>query len=425
MPISTLTATSHIMKIAYCVSHFPYQSETYLLNQLKELIDDGHDVTIFSWGRMDNYPRHALLEEYNLLSKTIERPFIPRNTFKRVSKAIGLFLQHFPKSLPLLLTLNIFKYGKYAANLQFFYDAVPFVQERDFDIVHCQFGPNGIKALNFREISLLKGALITSLHGFDVNDKEFLSWPSHYSRKGLYRDLNKVCQIFTVSSRFTKNTAINLNISPNKIKVLPVGLDTKKFKRKKPTHTEPRGLVLLTVARLVAFKGLNYSIEAVGQLVQEFPELTYHILGEGIQRNELEEQIKTSRLENNIFLHGAVTQEQALEHYNQADIFILPGIVASDGEVETQGLVVQEAQSMSLPVVITDAGGLPEGIIDGTTGFVVPQRDVKSLKDKIRLLLNDAGLREQMGKAGRVFVLRNYDNKIMHQKLMELYSKLL
>lgn len=413
------------MRIAYCVSHFPYQSETYLLNQLKGLIDDGHDVVIFSWGRLYNYPKHALLDEYDLLSKTIERPFIPKNIFKRIVKAISLFLQHFPKSLPLLKALNFFKYGKYAANLQFFYDAVPFIQEREFDIVHCQFGPNGIKALNFRDIGLLKGALITSLHGFDVNDKDFLSWPSHYSRRGLYQDLNKACKIFTVSSCFTKGTAINLKISPNKIEVLPVGLDTDKFKRANTTQTTSRGPVLLTVARLVAFKGLNYSIEAAGQLVQEFPELEYHILGEGIQRYELEEQIKTLKLEDNVFLHGAVTQEQALEYYSQADLFILSGIVSNDGEVETQGLVVQEAQSMSLPVVITDAGGLPEGIINGTTGFVVPQRDVESLTEKIRLLLSDAGLREQMGEAGRAFVVDNYDNKVIHQKLMQLYSKLL
>ncbi|WP_266204121.1 glycosyltransferase [Pontibacter kalidii] len=412
------------LKIAYCVGHFPYQSETYLLNQLKELLDEGHEVTIFSWGKTDVMPMHSLLMEYDLLSKTIERPHIPKNLLKRVIKAIYLLLQHLPNCSPLLRTLNFPKYGKYAANLQFFYDAVPFLGKGRFDIVHCQFGPNGIKAVNFREVGLLRGKLITSFHGFDVNDKDFLSWPTHYSRKGLYRDLIPQCDAFTVSSVFTRKTVETLGIPSNKITVLPVGLDTDKFrKQRSPSNTASPTVV--TVARLVPFKGLEYSIAAIKVLQSTYPDIAYHIVGEGVLREQLEEQIRELQLQGHVFLHGAATQEQVLDFYDRAQVFVLAGIVAEDGEVETQGLAVQEAQSMELPVVVSDAGGLPEGLIDGVSGFVVPQGNVQAIAAKLDILLRDAGLRAKMGQAGREYVKQNFDNKVQHRKLMQLYRKVM
>ncbi len=412
------------LRIAYCVSHFPYQSETYLLNQLKELIDDGHKVTIFSWGRPANYPKHALVEEYGLIDRTIERPSIPQNRFLRFVKALYLLLKNVSHCFPLLKSLNFLKYGQYAANLQFFYDTVPFIRQREFDIVHCQFGPNGIKAVNFRELGLLKGKLITSFHGFDVNDREFLSWPSHYSRKGLYRDLIPQCEAFTVSSSFTMSTAEALGIPPEKIVVLPVGLDTGKFKKQGISGSSAKP-ILLTIARLVPFKGLKYSVEAVKILQQSHTSLEYHIVGEGVLRRELEEQIKKLQLEEHVFLHGAVPQEEVIRYYSLAQVFILAGIVAEDGEVETQGLAVQEAQSMELPVVVSNAGGLPEGVIDGATGFIVPQKNVMAIVEKVDLLLRNPELMSKMGEAGRKYVEEHFDNKVQHRKLMQLYQEVM
>jgi colanic acid/amylovoran biosynthesis glycosyltransferase len=412
------------LKIAYCVGHFPYQSETYLLNQLKELLDEGHEVTIFSWGKTDVMPMHALLMEYDLLSKTIERPHIPKNLLKRVLKATYLLLQHLPNCFPLLKTLNFSKYGKYAANLQFFYDAVPFLGKGRFDIVHCQFGPNGIKAVNFREIGLLRGRLITSFHGFDVNDKDFLSWPTHYSRKGLYRDLIPQCDAFTVSSAFTRRTVEALGIPSNKITVLPVGLDTDKFRKQEMLSNTTRPTIV-TVARLIAAKGLTYSIAAIKILQDKYPDIQYNIVGEGALREQLQEQVRSLQLQGHVFLLGAATQEQVLDFYDDAQVFVLAGIVAEDGEVETQGLAVQEAQSMELPVVVSDAGGLPEGVIDGVTGFVVPQGNAQAIAAKLDILLSNAGLRSKMGQAGREFVVENFDNKVQHRKLMQLYRKVM
>lgn len=412
------------LNIAYSISFFPALTETYLLNQLASLFDDGHDVSIFSTGTPpEEYVHHAIIAQYNMFSRVVYRPHIPKNRINRILKALYLLLRNYPDIKYLLPTLNFFKYGMYAFNLQFFYDTIPFLKQKQFDVVHCHFGPNAIKALNFREIGLLQGKLITSFHGYDVNHHEYLSWKTHASRKGLYRELIKECRTFTVNSLYTKHKALTLNIPEQYIVYLPVGLDTKKFepflKHDKESKTKP---IILTVARLTEFKGLEYSIKAIAALVPLFPALEYHILGEGELRSQLEETIDGLNLKKHVFIHGASTQEKVLEYYNKAHIFVLAGIQAQNGEIEAQGLVVQEAQSMELPLVVTDAGGIPEGMLTDVSGFVVPQKNSEAIAEKVHFLLQNPEVRRNMGQAGRAYVKENFDNNVLHKRLMALYT---
>ncbi|MFD2246070.1 glycosyltransferase [Pontibacter ruber] len=413
------------LKIAYCLSFFPALSETWLFNQLADLMDDGHEVTIFSIGQPEDYTRHHIIEKYDMLFKTVYRPHIPRSKVLRVLKAAYLVGKNIENAIPLLKTLNVFKYGMYALNLQFFYDAVPFLKKKDFDIVHCHFGPNGIKAVNFREVGLLRGKLITSFHGYDVNKQDYLDWPSHYGRKGLYKDLINVCDLFTVNSNYIGRKAELLSIPPEKIALLPEGLHTDNFVKDEQIRQSCSRRIVLTVARLTEFKGIKYSIQAVANLIGEYPDLEYHILGDGEQHEEMKELVAALNLQDQVYLHGASTQEKVREYFNLAQVFVLSGVVAADGEVEAQGLVIQEAQSMELPVITSDAGGAPEGLIDGETGFVLPAGDVAALTEKLRLLLNDPELRETMGKAGRAYVQQHFDQRILHQRLLELYFHVL
>lgn len=87
-----------------------------------------------------------------------------------------------------------------------------------------------------------------------------------------------------------------------------------------------------------------------------------------------------------------------LEYYNKAHVFVLAGIQAQNGEIEAQGLVVQEAQSMELPLVVTDAGGIPEGMLPGVSGFVVPQKDPMAIAEKVRFLLENPDVRRSSVK---------------------------
>jgi colanic acid/amylovoran biosynthesis glycosyltransferase len=107
---------------------------------------------------------------------------------------------------------------------------------------------------------------------------------------------------------------------------------------------------------------------------------------------------------------------------NAADLFLFPGIIDKNGRCEAQGLVVQEAQAMKLPVIVSNVGGMKEGIVDNKTGFVVKENDINGFVEKLEFLINNSNKKEAMGEAARAFVVKNYDSTILGEQLLYLYT---
>ncbi|WP_209332801.1 glycosyltransferase [Lunatimonas salinarum] len=179
------------------------------------------------------------------------------------------------------------------------------------------------------------------------------------------------------------------------------------------------------MARLVEKKGLYYAISAFHLLMELYPNIRYDIVGEGELMVPLKELVADLGLKDRVIFHGARTKVNIIEFYRNADIFVLPSITGSDGNSEGQGLVLQEAQAMQLPVVATLHNGIPEGVIDEITGYLVPERDIEALKTKMKYLIDNENVRRTMGKNGREYVLRNFDNAVLGEKLELIYSEIL
>jgi colanic acid/amylovoran biosynthesis glycosyltransferase len=221
-----------------------------------------------------------------------------------------------------------------------------------------------------------------------------------------------------------KAKIIKLGFPEERIKTIPIGVDLidfnlseKKFKRD--------GRKLLTVARLVEKKGIYYGIMAFLKLQKKNKKLEYHIVGDGVLYEKLKELIEELGLEDCVFLHGAKDKDEILQLYREADVFVLPSITASDGNTEGQGLVLQEAQLMELPVVSTFHNGIHNGIVENETGFLVAERDINALSEKIGILLKNEQLRTEMGKKGRDLVLEKFDNQKLVNELSKYYQKLI
>ena len=103
----------------------------------------------------------------------------------------------------------------------------------------------------------------------------------------------------------------------------------------------------------------------------------------------------------------------------------MSSVTASDGDKEGQGLVLQEAQGMGLPVLSTLHNGIPDGVLDGKSGFLVPERDVDGLAQKLDYLLENPQVWSEMGLAGRKFVEQHYDINKLNDKLVQIYQDLL
>jgi glycosyltransferase involved in cell wall biosynthesis len=156
---------------------------------------------------------------------------------------------------------------------------------------------------------------------------------------------------------------------------------------------------VLYFSRIVRYKGLDVLLRAFAGLVVSHPEAHLLIVGEGPFRKDCERLRDDRRIPHVHFL-GSVPNEEAWRYYQQADIFVLP--CSGKGQPEAWGLVVNEALSMSLPVVTTEAVGcVPELVQQGRNGYVVAPDDAEALRQALQKLAEDRPRREQMGKESR------------------------
>lgn len=182
---------------------------------------------------------------------------------------------------------------------------------------------------------------------------------------------------------------------------------------------------MITVGRLVEKKGIEYAIASVAKVAKKYPNILYRIVGDGALRASLEAQILELGISDCVQLLGWMTQEQVRQLYTDSHIFILSSVTAANGDREGQGLVLQEAQAMGLPVLSTLHNGIPEGVLDRKSGFLVPERDADALAEKLSYLIENPEVWPAMGKAGREYVEERYNIKHLNEQLIELYQNLI
>ena len=122
---------------------------------------------------------------------------------------------------------------------------------------------------------------------------------------------------------------------------------------------------------------------------------------------------------------GALPHAQVLAWMRRAAMLVLPSIRTATGRVEGLGMVLLEAAATSVPTIGTGLGGIPEGVIDGRTGFLVPERDAPALAARIDDLLDDSAGRRRMGAEARALVEQRFDLRRQTETLEELYDALL
>ena len=401
------------MKIAFIVSGFPTLSETFILNQITGLLDLGHEVEIFAQSNPKDKKVHSDVKKYHLIERTYYYG-IPRNKIKRILKAIYLIITNFYKGpIKILKSLNIIKYGKKSLSLELLYILIPFLNKK-FDIIQCHFGSSGNIGAFLKQLGI-EGKLVTMFHGCDIRDG---------IEKGgeIYNQLFNYGDCFLVISDYNYKNLVRFGVNTEKIIFHPVGIEIDKFPFKwKGKNKISSPIVVLTVARLVEVKGLTYGIAAIKEILKKNPDLhlKYYIVGEGILEESLKKLVKKLKLEDVVKYLGSMDQEQVAKEMLKAHIFLLPSIA------EALPVVLMEAQAIGLPIIATDVGSVAEAIVDGKSGFLVPDRDVNALIEKLEYLIEHPELWPKMGRYGRKFVKENYDIKKLNQQLLKIYQNLI
>lgn len=407
------------MRIAFIVSKFPSLSQTFILNQITGLIDRGHKVDIYA-AQSDNNPRmHLDVTKYDLLQHTNYFRKLPSDKVKRNREIRRLEAKYFyrkPKSLVNAWMLS--RRGK-SSFLKLLCMGFPFLDKHPYDIIHCHFGPNGILGTVLKEIGITKGKVVTTFHGYDLS--------SYIKKNGndVYKSLFSKGDMFLPISERWKNKLIELGCSERNIVVHRMGIDTSKFffsTRERKTNGKVR---LLSIARLIEKKGIQYAVQAVAEVLRNHPHIEYSIIGDGPLKTSLEGLIERLNIGNKVKLLGWKQQEEIIELMKNTDIVIAPSVVSEDGDEEGIPVVLMEALAQSIPVLSTRHSGIPELVQDGESGFLVPERNVDALADKLEILIKHPEIWSAMGRAGREYVERHYDIDKLNDKLVKLYQRVL
>ena len=182
---------------------------------------------------------------------------------------------------------------------------------------------------------------------------------------------------------------------------------------------------LVTVARLVEKKGVAYALQAVARLLRQGTNVSYVIAGDGPLRPDLERLIQDLRLDARVRLLGWVDGEQISRLLKDAHVLVAPSVTAEDGDQEGIPNVLKEAMATGMPVVSTWHGGIAELVEDGVSGFLVAERDVDALTDRLAYLADHVETWPALGRAGRTKVERQFDIERLNDRLVELYRQLL
>jgi len=186
----------------------------------------------------------------------------------------------------------------------------------------------------------------------------------------------------------------------------------------------PKLFKVITVARLVEFKGVEYAVRAISVLRKKGVPATLDILGDGPLRVELEQLSISLGVKEFIHFKGAEAHEEIPRLLWESDVFLLPSIIDSRGRTEGFGAVILEAMAAKVPVVASRVGGIA-GILDGTNGILVPEKDSIAIAFALESLYCDEALRKQYIEIGFEYVKNNFSDQAMHKHYSSFITKVL
>jgi colanic acid/amylovoran biosynthesis glycosyltransferase len=289
-------------------------------------------------------------------------------------------------------------------------------------LIHAHFGIEGASALGLA--MHLKVPLVTTFHGFDATLKThaMLTSPAWFRYPLLRRRLAREGHLFLCASSFIRQRLLDTGFPESRTHTHYIGVDCRTIRPRAPFEEQPQ---ILHVARLVEVKGTRYLLRAFARVARTHEAVRLLIIGEGPLRRPLRALAASLGVADRVEFLGALPHAEVLASMRKAAMLVLPGIRTATGREEGLGMVLLEAAATGVPVIGSRVGGIPECIVDGKTGFLVPERDEEALAGKMAELLEDPVRRHAMGAAGRALVEDRFDIERQTAALENFYDSVL
>lgn len=389
-------------RLAYVVSRFPKLSETFILREMDALEQLGWRIDVFPFVHHREDVRHPEVDRWTARLD-------PVDSWPRIALANLAWLAESPSRLVGLYGLVVRSLWRRPGELVRGLVAVAYaarwaqrVRNRGISHVHAHFALH--PAVAALAIARLAGVTFSFTgHAHDIYRDQTM----------LARKVRDAAFVIVIS-RLLRDRYITPIVRPRditKVQVVRCGVDTSTYMFS-PCGFDRDGEMpptLLTVARLVEFKGLRFLIEACRQLAARGLDVRCQIIGDGPLREALGEQIRACGLSDRVTLRGARSQAEVREALSTASLFILPSVVAAHGDMEGIPVSLMEAMAMGVPVIATSTGAVPELVHDAETGLIVAPGDAPALASAIDRLLHDRALARRLAAAARARVEAEYD----------------
>ncbi len=393
------TPTNTRKMICYLVKTFPKVSETFILQEILALEQDGYPLHIVSLQKPTDERSH---HEVRRVRAQVD--YLDRKTLYQPDRIAGLLL--FVLGNPLGLWKFIALLIKGApwpdGGVQRFVQAIALaklVREKNMVHVHAHFASTPTTVAELVKAFCGTGYSI-SAHAKDI----YLSAPEELQRK------ISAARFVVTCTEYNRQYLERINQSSTPVMCVYHGFDFRRFgKYLTAAIASPAECpLILTVGRLREKKGFDLLIAACALLQQTGCRFRCEIVGYGPERDALQKQIDDLDLAEMVILRGQLIHKELIRLYHQASIFALPCRIGADGDRDGIPNVLMEAMAMGVPVVTTPVSGIPELVQDRVSGLLVEPDQPRKLADALGMLLSDQSLRHRLGAAGKERVLAEF-----------------
>lgn len=399
--------------IAYISHYFPALTQTFVYREIQALEELGWDVKPFSIRR----PTKGISEEaLGLAARTTY--LLPIRPLRFLWRQARLFLAH-PLRYLRILAYFISRPGETLRSrvhaLTHFFGGmhlVPEVERAGARHFHAHFGRNPAT------LALAASEYLGIPFSMTIHARDLFVGPALLRAK-----LEKARFVASISDF---NREILLQLAPGareKVRLLHCGIDLRRFSPAPRVREPGRAPVFFAVGRLVPKKGYLYLVEAARILKERGVPFEVKVIGGGPDHEVLSRRITDLGIGGAVKLEGPMPQERLLPLLRDADAFVLPCVLAPDGDQDGIPVSLMEAMAYSIPCVSTRISGIPELIEDGKDGLLVAEKDPGALAGALEALARDPALRERLGGAGRQKVEAAFNLESLARDLDRLYSE--
>jgi glycosyltransferase involved in cell wall biosynthesis len=398
------------MKVLYVLDSFPKLSETFILNEITDLLSRDVEVEILALNNPDETVVNEDVFNFNLpgLTRYFQLPPISKlNLACYLTPGFYAMLwrsyNHYRSSFDFKHLMRLCYYSHYYRNV---------------DIVHAHFAYRAA-VVGMQIGGLLRKPFTFTAHAYEIFNK------NHYSKARLTALSNAANKIFTPSA-FNKNYIIGeTGVSEEKIEIIRATIPLEKFDTVKTSAPALGTIKIISIGRLIEKKGFEYLIKSIKIVVEKHEAVELNIIGEGELQSELIDLTSKLGLDNKVKFMGARSNEECIEELGRSDIAVLPCVIAQNGDMDVCPLTLQEAMAIEIPVVSTEIGSIKELIENRKEGILVRQRDETSLADAILELIKNPELRKYMGSKGMEKIIKEFNINTQMNKQTLIWQKMM